>query len=114
MPPISQHPRPRQEAGGTSVGGALPLGCSSVSLSASLSLSIPICNVGKRYAASLMSCWVHRFLMIGLTLEFKSRAEGRGLNLWAVGGTEGAGSRAVYWLGLSFVEVGQGAGQRFS
>lgn len=61
-----------------------------------------------------MSCWVHRFLMIGLTLEFKCRAEGRGLDLWAVGGTEGAGSRAVYWLGLSFVEDGQGAAPRFS
>lgn len=104
MPPISQSECPRQGAGDTSVGGVLLLGCPHDFLGDPLSLSFPICNLGKRNAASLMRCWVHRFLMVGLTLKFKCRAEEQGLNLCAMGITKGAGSKTVYWVGLSFVE----------
>ena len=61
-------------------------------------------------------CWVHQFLLISLILEFKGRAEERGSSFVGCGPTDGFGSRAVYWLRLSFVEyeqegvgVGEGA-----
>lgn len=107
MPPKSQSecPKPRQGAGGTSVDGVLPLGCPHDSPGAYPGLSFPICNMGKRNAASLMRCWVHRFLMIGLTLKFKCQAEGQGLKCVGSGNPRRCPEQGSGLAGLWFSQL---------